>query len=188
MRILRGFEEFFCLRSNLSSSNIISPKSQAPVVQTLDSDIHRINCYPADKYQGNQLRYPLDRFISDGRIQCHPTVKQPRPGLKMAVYEFQRSGLKTGVENNIFWSEIGSGFGLERGSTLPPRIPRSKPPPPPRLTETCLRFGVNGAIVQKGFWDQFRFLGNCPPTPAGYKRMLFFFLQILFKKQITSIE
>ena len=99
----------------------------------------------------------------------------------MAVYGFQRSGLKTGVENNIFWSEIGSGFGLERGSTLPPRIPRSKPPPP-CLTETCLRFGVNGAIVQKGFWDQFRFLGNCPPTPAGYKRMLFFFLVDTFQK------
>ena len=35
--------------------------------------------------------------------------------------------LKTGVENNIFWSEIGSGFG-EPGSTSPPgisgRIPR----------------------------------------------------------------
>ena len=31
---------------------------QAPVVQTLDSAIHRINHYPADKYYGNQLRYP----------------------------------------------------------------------------------------------------------------------------------
>ena len=31
-----------------------------------------------------------------------------------------------GVENDIFWSEIGSGFG-EPGSTLPPRIPRSNP-------------------------------------------------------------
>ena len=34
---------------------------QAPVVQTLDSAIHRINHYPADKYKGNQLHYPLDR-------------------------------------------------------------------------------------------------------------------------------
>ena len=41
-------------------------KSQASVVQTLDSDIHWINRYPADKYYGNQLRYPLDRFLSDG--------------------------------------------------------------------------------------------------------------------------
>ena len=32
----------------------------APVVQTLDNAIHRINHYPADKYYGNQLCYPLD--------------------------------------------------------------------------------------------------------------------------------
>ena len=38
----------------------------APVVQTLDSAIHRINYYPADKYYGNQLRYPLDRDLSGG--------------------------------------------------------------------------------------------------------------------------
>ena len=39
-------------------------------------------------------------------------------------------GLKTGVENAIFWSQIGSGFG-EPGGTPPPTIPRSNPPPPP---------------------------------------------------------
>ena len=38
----------------------------APVVQTLDNTIHRINHYPADKYYGNQLRYLLDRDLSDG--------------------------------------------------------------------------------------------------------------------------
>ena len=38
-----------------------------------------------------------------------------------------RFGLKTGVENDIFWSDIGSGFG-ELGGTPPPRIPRSNPP------------------------------------------------------------
>ena len=38
----------------------------APVVQTLDSAIHRINHYPADKYYGNQLRYSLDRDLSGG--------------------------------------------------------------------------------------------------------------------------
>ena len=37
-----------------------------------------------------------------------------------------RPGLKTGVENYIFWSEIGSGFG-EPGVTPQPRIPRSTP-------------------------------------------------------------
>ena len=39
---------------------------QAPVVQTLDSAIHRINHYPADKYYANQLRYPLDSDLSGG--------------------------------------------------------------------------------------------------------------------------
>ena len=34
-----------------------------------------------------------------------------------------------GAEKDIFWSEIGSGFG-EPGSTPPPRIPRSPSPPP----------------------------------------------------------
>ena len=39
---------------------------QAPVVQTLDSGIHRINHSPADKYYENQLRYPLDSDLSGG--------------------------------------------------------------------------------------------------------------------------
>ena len=38
----------------------------ARVVQTLDSSIHRIDHYPADKYYENQSRYPLDRFLSGG--------------------------------------------------------------------------------------------------------------------------
>ena len=45
-------------------------------------------------------------------------------------YGFQRPGLETGVENGMFWSEIGSGFG-EPGGTPLPKIPRSTPPPPP---------------------------------------------------------
>ena len=39
---------------------------QAPVVQMLDSAIHRINHYPADKYYRNQLRYLLDRALPGG--------------------------------------------------------------------------------------------------------------------------
>ena len=31
-------------------------------------------------------------------------------------YGFWRPGLKTGVENDIFWSEIGSGFGEPAGA------------------------------------------------------------------------
>ena len=39
----------------------------------------------------------------------------------------QRPGQKTGVRNDIFWSERGSG---EPCSSPPPRIPRSSPLPP----------------------------------------------------------
>ena len=38
----------------------------ARVVQMLDSAIHPIIHYPADKYWGNHLRYPLDRDLSNG--------------------------------------------------------------------------------------------------------------------------
>ena len=49
-------------------------------------------------------------------------------------------GLKTGVENAIFWSQIGSGFG-EPGGTPPPTISRSNPAPhfiPPRSSRRVL--------------------------------------------------
>ena len=36
------------------------------LVQTLDSTTHRTNHYPADKYYGKQLRYPLGRNLSGG--------------------------------------------------------------------------------------------------------------------------
>ena len=38
----------------------------APVVQTLDSAIHRIKNYPVDKYQENQMRHPVERDLSSG--------------------------------------------------------------------------------------------------------------------------
>ena len=38
-------------------------------------------------------------------------------------YGFLRPGLRTGVENGIFWSEIGSGF-EDAGGIPPPKIPR----------------------------------------------------------------
>ena len=41
-------------------------------------------------------------------------------------YGFLRPGLKTGVGNGIFWSEIWSGFG-DVGGTPPPKIPESTP-------------------------------------------------------------
>ena len=42
-------------------------------------------------------------------------------------YGFLRPGLKTNLGNDIFWSEIRSGFG-EAGGTPPPTISRSTPP------------------------------------------------------------
>ena len=38
----------------------------APVVQKLDSAIHRINHYPADTYYGKQLHYQLDSDLPAG--------------------------------------------------------------------------------------------------------------------------
>ena len=41
-------------------------KLQAPVVRNMDNAIYRKNPYPADKYLGNQLRYPVDTNLSGG--------------------------------------------------------------------------------------------------------------------------
>jgi len=49
----------------------------APVVQKMDSTIHRINCYPVDKYWGNQLCYPVDSDLSDGL--SYPPFEQLAP-------------------------------------------------------------------------------------------------------------
>ena len=38
----------------------------APVVQTMDSAVHRINHYPVDKSCRNQLSYPMDSDLSAG--------------------------------------------------------------------------------------------------------------------------
>ena len=40
--------------------------------------------------------------------------------------DFLKAGLKTGVENVIFWSEIGSGFG-ESGGTPPTKNSQEYP-------------------------------------------------------------
>ena len=36
------------------------------VLRTVDNAINRKNYYPADKYYGNQLRYPLESALSGG--------------------------------------------------------------------------------------------------------------------------
>ena len=59
------------------NANSLGNNVLAPVVQKLDSAIHRINHYPVDKCYGNQLRYPLDRDLSGGL--CYPTFEQLGP-------------------------------------------------------------------------------------------------------------
>ena len=44
----------------------LTPFVLAPVVQKLDSTIHRINLYPMDSAIGFSNTYPLDRDLSDG--------------------------------------------------------------------------------------------------------------------------
>ena len=50
---------------------------QAPVVQTLDSAIHRINLYPVDSAISFPNTYPLDSDLSGG--QRYPTFEQLGP-------------------------------------------------------------------------------------------------------------
>ena len=75
--------------------DIYRPKALAPVVQTLDSAIHRINHYPVDKYYGNQLRYPRDSDLSGG--WRYPTFEQPEPDLGIGHSPIcrKRGGLNT---------------------------------------------------------------------------------------------
>ena len=62
----------------------------APVVQTLNSAIHWINHYPADKCQGNQLRYPA--------------FEQPRPDVDLQLC----SGY------GEFWNINGTLYSMQR--------------------------------------------------------------------------
>ena len=50
-----------------------------------------------------------------------------RVWLQIYGYRFSGSGLKRGLKNNIFWSEIGSGF-WEPCGTPPPKMLGSTPP------------------------------------------------------------
>ena len=63
--VLARFIDCFCL-TMWCFTETYKTIDQAPVVQTLDSAIHRINHYPTDKCQGNQLRDPVDSDLSGG--------------------------------------------------------------------------------------------------------------------------
>ena len=66
------------LHSNLVRKTLLKEiEFLARVVQTLDSAIHRINHYPADKYWRNQLRYSVDSDLSVG--QGYPPFEQLGP-------------------------------------------------------------------------------------------------------------
>ena len=78
-----------------------------------------------EKYPKYIIRAEFDQFLTSLPMR-NSIILQKRSG---NGYGFWRPGLKTGGENGIFWSEIGSGFG-EPGGTPLPRIPRSAPPPP----------------------------------------------------------
>ena len=58
-----SFELILCINKGCM---YVCSNLQAPVVQTSDSAIHRINLYPENKYYGNQSRYPLDSDLSGG--------------------------------------------------------------------------------------------------------------------------
>ena len=57
---------------------------QAPVVQTLDSAIQRINHYPADSVIDFRNTYPLDSDLSGG--ERYPTFEQPGPDVVAQFY------------------------------------------------------------------------------------------------------
>ena len=54
------------------------------------------------------------------------------------------------MENDIFWSAIGSGFG-EPDGTPPPGIPRRNPPPPPRGNGLNIFFRFPLVQISKGY-------------------------------------
>ena len=61
-------------------------KYQAPIVQTVDKALHQINHYPADTFQGNQLRYPvytlLDNRAQYVKVQQNCQDQQKLPSFK----------------------------------------------------------------------------------------------------------
>ena len=57
---------YFYLRCQLQFNRSDIAIHQAPVLQKLDSTIHRINLYPMDSAIGFPNTYPLDGDLSDG--------------------------------------------------------------------------------------------------------------------------
>ena len=64
---------------------VLVTSGQAPVVQTSDSAIQRINLYPVDSVIGFHNTYRLDSDLSGG--QRYPTFEQPGPGGEIWSYD-----------------------------------------------------------------------------------------------------
>ena len=84
-------------------------KLLAPVVQAMDSTIHRINYSPVDKYQGNQLHYPLDK-------QCYPAFEKlklsERVLFECSHHRIPSTGFLSPVYVKIYISTMFSPFWL----------------------------------------------------------------------------
>ena len=68
-----------------------------PVVQKLDSAIHRINLYPVDNAIGFPNTYPLDSVLSGG--SRYPTFQQLGPGQQPGEERFLPSRERWGEDN-----------------------------------------------------------------------------------------
>ena len=92
-------------------------------------------------------------------------------------YGFQRSSLKTGVENYIFWSEIGSGFEEPGGTPLTKNSQEYPSPPGPHVRESsfwkpgnfCVCNPESGKVLlidsgTLGFWNKAQGIRNPSST------------------------
>ena len=90
--------------------NFLTPGTidQAPVVQTLDSSIHRINHYPLDNSIGFASVYPLDSDLSGG--QRYPSFEQLGPEMKTATTRSRVRGNRQhfGVEISLSLGQFSS--------------------------------------------------------------------------------
>ena len=60
------FTLYIAVLSPFFLQDVIARHNQAPVVQKVDSAIHRINVYPLDSAIGFPNTYPLDSDLSGG--------------------------------------------------------------------------------------------------------------------------
>ena len=138
MRIRNSFEEFLCLRSNLRNVMLkwFLPKGQVwrrvwildvwsenwlftvPSFSVRSSRYSSSYQLPSCMSPAHSVHFEITMAAINGKISWRSHGK---------IRDSEQSSLKTGVENDIFLSEIGSGFG-EPGGTPSPRILRSTPP------------------------------------------------------------